>query len=212
MKPLGSVAALLAAIRDDAAAETEAIARDADATVVRITGDSAGCPAPSGNGGALADARDHARVRLSQEDWDDAREALAERERWIVQAVAIGTNQLRERQPVDRVRAELALLAREAVGRLPPGAIEIVVSEADAGLLDREWRALVAPVDPDSIRVIAGAIDGGCIARSADGRASFDNTYSARAERLQAAWRAELADLYEEATSHLHPRSAPEVP
>lgn len=206
MKPLGSLAALLAAVRDDGAAEAEAIAREADTAVARITGDAAGCPAPAGDDAALAAARDRARVRMSQEDWDDTREALAEREEWIAKAVSLGTKQLRERQPAEHTLAELAALAREAITRLPPGAIDIVVSEADARLLDGEWRAAVSPADPDRVSIVTGRVEGGCIARSADGRASFDNTYAARADRLQAAWRAELAELYEKATSNLRPQ------
>jgi hypothetical protein len=44
--------------------------------------------------------------------------------------------------------------------------------------------------------------------RTADGRASFDNTYDARAARLQAKWRSALAAIYAEVTAHLTPAGA----
>ena len=96
MKPLGSIAALLAAISDDAAAEADAIVLDADATVARIAGDENSCPPPDPGAHAVATARDRARVRIAQEDWDDAREAIAEREQWIARAIELGAQRLHE--------------------------------------------------------------------------------------------------------------------
>lgn len=149
-------------------------------------------------------AQDRARVRVSQEDWNDAREAVAEREQWIQRVVALGAARLQERLPVAEARAALAVLAREAISRLPTGAIELAVAEADAALLDSEWRASISPSGKaDDIRLVVEPIDGGCIARSADGRASFDNSHKARIERLQAYWRAALSDLYERVTSRI---------
>jgi vacuolar-type H+-ATPase subunit E/Vma4 len=202
MKALGSIAALVAAIRDEAAADAEAIAARADEAVARITAD-ASCPPPTGTGApTLAVARDRARIRVAQEDWQDARDAVAQREDWIQRAITLGAAQVRGRREPAATRAILAALAREAMARLPAGPVEIVVADGDAPLLDRAWRAEVSgPGNPDRITIATGAIDGGCLARSADGRASFDNTFDARAERLQAAWRAELADLYDRVTA-----------
>jgi vacuolar-type H+-ATPase subunit E/Vma4 len=203
MKPLGSLAALLAAIRDDAAAEVEAIQRDADAAVARLAADDAACPPPpGGDTPVLAAARDRSRVRIAQEDWHDARDAIAEREQWMARVVELGTAHLLERPTTAQRRAELGALAREAVARLPAGAIELVVDEAAANDLDDDWRAaLAASRGGDPITIVTAAVNGGCLARSADGRAAFDNRYAARAERLQAQWRAELAAIYERATS-----------
>lgn len=205
MKPLGSIAALVAAIHDDAAAEADALGAAADAQVAGVTGDQSSCPpAVDDERRALAAARDRARVRVSQEDWNDARDAIAEREVWIQRAVAAGVKRLGERLPAGETRAALAGLAREAISRLPAGGIELAVSEADAALLDRDWRASIAPTgNADEIRIVVERLDGGCIARSADGRAWFDNSYEARTERLQAEWRASLADVYERVTSQL---------
>lgn len=205
MRPLGSIAALVAAIRDDAATEADAINAGADAAVAQVMGDPSSCPAPPvGDGRLVPAARDRARIRVSQEDWLDARDAVTQREEWIQRVITLGAQQLRERLPAAETTAQLAALAREAIARLPAGSIVIVVSAADAPLLDRDWRALVSPSgDPDQVTITVAAIDGGCIARSADGRASFDNTYAARTERLQSRWRAELSEYYERMTSHI---------
>jgi vacuolar-type H+-ATPase subunit E/Vma4 len=205
MKPLGSLAALVAAIRDDAAAEADALASAADAAVTRHMNEPPPCPASADDGRrGLAAARDRARVKVAQEDWNDARESVAEREAWIQQVVALGSKQLQERLPADEARAALATLAREAISRLPAGAVQLAVSGADAALLDRAWLAAVSRSGAaDDITLVVESIDGGCIARSADGRASFDNTYEARVERLQAHWRAALADMYDRVTSSI---------
>jgi vacuolar-type H+-ATPase subunit E/Vma4 len=202
MKALGSIAALVAGIRDEAAADAEAIAAGADEAVAHITADASCPPVAAAGATALAAARERARIRIAQEDWHDAREAVAEREAWIQRAVALGARQLRERQDAPATRAMVGALAREAIARLPAGPIEIVVAAGDAPALDRAWRAEVsASGDPDHIAIVTGTIEGGCLARTPDGRASFDNTFDARAERLQAAWRAALADLYDRVTA-----------
>jgi vacuolar-type H+-ATPase subunit E/Vma4 len=205
MKPVGSVAALVAAVQDDAAAEADAAENEADQAVARILADHAGrLPSGSDDRRAIDAARDRARVRVAQEDWEDARDAIAEREAWIAKAVEIGKRRLGEPQTPEERRRLLSSLAREAIVRLPPGPLEIVVAEADAPALDRDWRAgLVAPADPDQVRIVIAPIGGGLVLRSGDGRATFDNTFAARANRLESAWRAALADLYERATSSL---------
>ena len=202
MKPLGSIAALVGAVRDDAAAEAEALAAAAATTVAQLTSDPASCPSPDDDRHALTAARDRARVRVAQEDWNDAREAVALREAWIQQVITLGAKQLQQRLPADEARAALAGLAREAISRLPAGAIELAVTEADASLLDDGWRASVSPSgNAADIRIVVEPLHGGCIARSVDGRASFDNTYETRIERLQAQWRGALSDYYERITA-----------
>jgi vacuolar-type H+-ATPase subunit E/Vma4 len=203
VKPLGSIAALVAAIGDDAAAEAEGITATADAAVARITADARNCPAPGGaDDRVLSAARDRARIRIAQEDWHDARDAVAQREAWIQRVITAGTQQVHERQTTAETKRILTSLALEAIARLPSGRIEIVVADADAPLLDHSWRASVSPSgDATQVAITTAPIGGGCIARSADGRASFDNTYTARTERLQSKWRAELADFYERVTA-----------
>jgi vacuolar-type H+-ATPase subunit E/Vma4 len=143
-------------------------------------------------------------MAAARDDWEDARSALSEREEWLGRALELGRAQLAAAAPPGERRNDLARLAREAIDRLPPGPTEIVVSAADEPLLGPEWRAaLAAPADPGTIAIVTGPVEGGCLVRSIDGRAVFDNTWPARAERLQAVWRSALADVYERAISPL---------
>ena len=201
MKPLGSVAAVIAAIREDASAEAEALDRRAEAEVESIRA------VPAGDLVRLPDierrlmaARQAAESRMAQEDWDDRRESVADRERWIARAVELGRHQLADAVDGQARRELLAVLAREALSRLPGGVCEIVVAEADFACLGPEWRRAVAEASGrEDVRIAAGSHEGGCIARTLDGRASFDNSYPARATRFQSAWRSALADIFEEA-------------
>ena len=229
MKPLGSVQAVVAAIREDAAAEVEMLGQTTQAELDRIRAEEARdvVTIPE-SASRLAAARQRARARLAEEDWQDAREAFAEREQWIARAVAKGERQLAEAEASDRRRETLAVFVREALERLPrgvptaaagpqarhprlggpaalatpSGACEIVVSAADAAVLDLAWsQRLAALTGRADLRVIPGPVDNGCVVRTLDGRASFDNSYAARARRFESAWRAALAEVYEQAAS-----------
>lgn len=199
MKPLGSVQAVVAAIREEAAAELEMLGQKTQAELDRIRAEEARdvVTVPDGES-RLAAARQQARARLADQDWQDAREAFAERERWMARVVAQARQQLAEADTPDRRRTVLAALAREGLERLPAGPCDIVVSVGDATLLDSTWsQTLAATTGRANLRVIAGPVEGGCLARTLDGRASFDNSYAARAKRFESAWRAALAALYE---------------
>ena len=209
MKPLGSVAAVIAAIREDASAEAEALERRAEAEVdsVRTLAASDVVTIPDLER-RLTAAGQASRSRLAQEDWEGTREAVADRERWIARAVELGRLQLVDSGDAQTRRERLAVLAHEAMSRLPGGVCELVVPEADVAWLGPEWcRAVAHGAGRDDVRVVAGSHEGGCIARTLDGRASFDNSYAARAERFQAAWRSALAEIYEQAL-----RGAPSTP
>jgi vacuolar-type H+-ATPase subunit E/Vma4 len=199
MKPLGSVAAVIAAIREDASAEAEALDRRAQAEVESIralpAGDLVRMPDIERR---LIAARQAAESRMAQEDWDDRRESVADRERWIARAVELGRHQLAD--VVGGQAEQLAALAREALSRLPGGVCEIVVPDADIAGLGPAWRrAVVDASGREDVRIAAGSHEGGCIARTLDGRASFDNSYAARATRFQSAWRSALAEIFEQA-------------
>ena len=217
MRPLGSVAAVIGAVREDAQADVDAIEREAAAAIAGAdvsppTSAAAGrAPGKSDSEAALAAARDRARTRLSHEDWEDTRAALADREAWIADAIALGREQLlsRDARPYDARRATLAQLAAEGIARLPAGPIVIVVTASDATLLDDAWRSQIGRGDASAVTIVSRAIGGGCMVQSADGRAVFDNTYDARIERLQARWRAVLADIYERVTTDTPARKAP---
>ena len=198
MKPLGSVAAVIAAVSEDAQAEVESIERDATGVVARIaSADDA--RVLTGDAAAIAVARERARTRVAQEDWEDARNALAEREQWIAAIVELGLERLAQPLPAGRRRDMLARLADEGLSRLPAGPVIIEVPPGNVDLLDNQWREHLA--EPSRISVVARPMTGGCVIRSADGRAVFDNTYPARIDRLQSRWRSVLSELYERATS-----------
>ena len=201
MKPLGSVAAVVAAIREDAAGEVEAIARQADADIARLRADDAAQPVTFAEGDVqVAAARDGARARLAQEDWLDSRAAIEEREAWLAQVTAIGHERIGLGATAEIQGQRLDRLIQESITRLPSTAVEVVVSAADAALLDEAWRERFQLAHRlESLAITVGAIAGGCLVRTGDGRASYDNTYAARSERFRNAWRAALAEVYERA-------------
>jgi vacuolar-type H+-ATPase subunit E/Vma4 len=205
MKPLGSVAAVVAAIREDAAVDVEAIARQADADIARLRAEDAAQPVTFVEGDLqVAAARDAARVRLAQEDWLDSCAAIGERETWLARAVALGQERLGLEVAAEVHKQRLERLIQESLTRLQSAAVDIVVSVADLALLDEVWREqFQATHRIESLTITAGAIDGGSLVRSVDGRASYDNTYAARAERFRTAWRAALADVYERSVQPL---------
>jgi vacuolar-type H+-ATPase subunit E/Vma4 len=214
MKPLGSVAAVVAAIREDAAVEVEGIARQADADIARLRANDAADPPTFADGEAqAAAARAAARARLAQEDWLDSRAAIDEREAWLARAMALGQQRLGVDADPDIQKQQLARLVHEAVGRLQSTAIDIAVSAADVALVDDGWREQCRTAHRlESLTVTAGAIDGGCLVRTRDGRASYDNSYRARADRFRSAWRAALADLYERSVQPLVQPAASDGP
>jgi vacuolar-type H+-ATPase subunit E/Vma4 len=201
MKPLGSVAAVIAAVREDAAADVDAIVRQADADCARLRAEDASRAVAFPEGELqIAAARERARTQAAHEDWLDTRAAIDEREAWLRRVVERGVERMDiGATPAER-RDRLARLTEEAIDRLQADMIEVVVCPTDAEILDEQWRAaLVARARLRSLTVVAGAVGGGCLVRTTDGRASFDNTYSARIERFRTTWRASLAHMYERA-------------
>lgn len=202
MKPLGSVAAVVAAIRGDGAAEAEAVDLQAKEEIERIRVlESSDIVAIADRESRLSAARQQAQARLAHEDWEDTREAVADREQWLARVVQLGERLLANSND-DEIRERLAVLAREGLVRLAGRSCEVVVSENVVGLLDAAWQRSVADAAGlTEVRVRGGPVDGGCVVRTLDGRASFDNSYAARARRFPAAWRSALADVYEQAIS-----------
>jgi vacuolar-type H+-ATPase subunit E/Vma4 len=198
VKVLGSVAAVIAAIQEDAAAELEAIERRTKAALDRVmTEDTDRVELPDREL-RLSLARQEGRARAAHETWEDTCSRLAGREAWINKVVTLGRQRLAESTvSVEDRRAALTTLVREALDRLPGPSVEIVVSAADITMLNAGWAASVGTAAQREVRVVAGSIDGGCIVRASDGRASFDNTYVGRERRLEALWRAALVELYD---------------
>ena len=213
MKPLGSVAAVIAAIREDAAGEVDAIVRQADAAITRLYADHATHPIAFPEGELqIAAARERARTRLAQEDWLDTRAAIDEREAWLGQVAERASRRLKDLATTAERQQRLARLTQEGIDRLHADALEVVVGAEDALILDEQWRAgLIADAGLQSLTVVTGHVDGGCVVRTADGRASLDNTYHARTDRFRTAWRAALAEMYERAVQ-LGSAAAPAAP
>jgi len=203
VKALGSVAAVIAAVREDADAEVEGIQRDTQRAIDALTHfDTAVAGRPEDAAPVVA-ARTRARIAAAHDDGEDARVAIGEREEWLARALDLGRAQLAVPQAPAVRRDDLARLTREAIDRLPPGRLDILVSAADAPLLDAEWIATVGGDRHADLTVGVGAVEGGCIVRTADGRVVFDNTWPARHERLQSAWRSAMTDVYEHAVATL---------
>ena len=178
MKRRGSVEAVIAALRDECAAELERIDRETAAELDRA-------PAPDGAAGPadgearLLAARRQARERLAREDWADARTAIEAREAFLRRAAEAGLRALAAAPDEDR-RAFLQQLADEGARRLGGAGFTIAVAPRDAALLP------FAVPDP--------AVEGGCIVRA--GNRAFDNTLRARAARFEPRWRAALGKAY----------------
>jgi vacuolar-type H+-ATPase subunit E/Vma4 len=140
-------------------------------------------------------ARRVAHERTAEENWADRQLALEFREQWMARVVALGLDRLRTADAATR-REDLLHFASEAAVRVGGPAIEIVVAPDDLALADSAWRAEVASTTDAAVTVSAdAAVSGGCLARSADGRLHYDNTFAARTRRFEGAWRSELSEL-----------------
>jgi len=199
VKSLGSVAAVLEAVREEAEGEAQRISREAEEQCARWLS-AANAPAEvADREGRLSAARRQAAELVAREDWADRRCALEEREAWIARAVALGRQRLEAPEPAAQRRELLTRLATEAAACLPGGECEISVSAADASLLDEAWcRQVAQGAEKRTVRLAVSGDGpaGGCVARAEGGKVSFDNSFEARARRFEAAWRARLAEIY----------------
>jgi len=204
MSGFGSLEAVVAAIREDARADVERIARDAEAAVARLRREDAAVPVVVPDADArVAAARREARARIAEEDWADRQSALTVREEWIAGVAAAAIRRLQER-PADERRADVCLLAAEALDHLGSNECELLVSPADAPILDEAWCRALRRDTGRGVRVVAAhEVEGGCIARTLDQRLRFDNTYAARARRFEAEWRQALGALFDR-LMHVH--------
>jgi vacuolar-type H+-ATPase subunit E/Vma4 len=200
MKALGSPAAVVAAIREEADAEVERLLRESRAAIARLDEDLAREPVviPERES-RLSSARREARARLAQEDMLDAREALEARELWLGRVREEGWRLLDEPAPIADRRAHLAALVVECLPRLPGPAIEVVVGPADACVVDEAWARALASDRAVSIVAREGVAPGGCLVQTADGKVTFDDTRETRAKRFDGAIRAALGAIYKDA-------------
>jgi vacuolar-type H+-ATPase subunit E/Vma4 len=198
MAPLGSVEAVVAAIREDAHAEVERIERERDASAARIRAEDAAAPVVVADAEVrLSAARREARERAAAEDWADRQSRALARDRWMRVVAERARQQLRDATDAQR-RADLLTCAGEAIAQMPAGGCELLVAARDLVLLDERWRdALHRTVSRPVTIVACPEIDGGCVARSPDGRLRFDNTLAARETRFEPHWRRRLAECFE---------------
>jgi vacuolar-type H+-ATPase subunit E/Vma4 len=200
MKEFGSAESVLAAIQEDARAEIERIEADCAAAIARLRADAAAVPlvVPDAETRTAAERR-RARELAAQEDWADRQAALEARERWIARVAAAGLARLQAVDAATR-RDELVRLGREAIAHLRGPEIRLAVAPPDLALAaDPTFIAdLGAPADTDVKVEASETIEAGCVARTADGRLSFDNTYRARIRRFESAWRQSIIEVLEQ--------------
>jgi vacuolar-type H+-ATPase subunit E/Vma4 len=194
----GSIESVIAAIREEARAESDRIDADAAAAIARLRDEDARVPSVIANDDArVAAARRRARERAAEEDWNDRSAALDRREEWMARALSLAIDRLRAVDPATR-REDLRRLACEAAARVGGPAIDVRVAPGDVALADDAWVAEVAAAAGARVTVSGEpAITGGCVAVGRDGRVSFDNTFAARARRLEPVWRQALNQLFE---------------
>jgi vacuolar-type H+-ATPase subunit E/Vma4 len=198
MKGWGSVASVLDALTGDADAEAAAIREQAAAEAARLQTQDAATPVVIPDREVrLAAARREAVEALAREDWEDRRAALEDREEWIRQAAAGGLARVRGRGGLDP--ALLARLIAEARAHLPGGRLRVRLPPANGQAPgDAPWRETVeaAGAVVESDVADEELPRSGCVVVSEDGRALFDNSFEARARRLEAGWRTRLVGLY----------------
>ena len=200
MKTFGSVASLVEALREEVDAEASRIRRETEETERRQSEAAARefIELPD-RGERLAEERRKSAEIVAREDWADRREALERREAFGAEAFRRGLERLAgAAAPEDRAEV-LGRLAREAIERVPGDAVEIAVNEADAPLLTEAFRSeLARRAGRREVRLAADRLEtaGGCVVRTEDGRASFDDTFEARARRFETAWRAAVAEIH----------------
>lgn len=196
MRAWGSAAAVVAALRDDAAAERERLERESARALEALSADAAARPPEDAAGADRLDAVRRANADAdAAEDWEDTVAAAADRDAWISAVAAAGRRAIAEAADV---QALLERLTREAVLELP-GLDCIVTVPAALAPGAEAWRAAVERDAGKHLVIEAGAISAGCVARTPDARVSFDNTIEARERRTRTQWRTAVARLYDEA-------------
>ena len=186
MQTLGSVASVIVAIRDEAAAQIEQIAAKAGEQnrELQLPGPPAEIPDRHQQ---IAAALKRNAEALAQEEWESRRRLIEQREEWIARVVERGNEIL-------RLSGEdvLQRLTREALELVAGERVELIVSERDRARIDEAWCGAIS-----SRLVLApetAPISGGCILRS--GAIVFDNSFEERGRRLEPRWRSTLAAMY----------------
>lgn len=92
--------------------------------------------------------------------------------------------------------ASMSALATEALAAVPSAELLVAVSPTDQASVTPQWLASQLPAGREAHFTVQAdsAIDGGLRVTSADGRFTYDNTYSGRMARLDEEFRRTLAD------------------
>ena len=185
METLGSLASVIAAIRDEAAAEVEKLEK----TAPEIRSEPV---VISGRESRIAAAHRDNRERIAQQEWESRRLVVEQREAWIARVREAAHQRWGEFDSED--------LIREALERLPGDNCEVTVRPASRSGAAGEGPSS-APRPPSPRERGEGAvifktadISGGCIVTC--GGVTFDNSFEARELRFEAEWRRALAALY----------------
>ncbi|HXW06911.1 MAG TPA: hypothetical protein VD833_16890 [Vicinamibacterales bacterium] len=193
----GSVAAVIAAIREEAAAEMDRLARGAAVEHAALASERERPAALADRERRLAEAGTRANRMRDDADWENALQDLRDREQWMSDVVAAARNVLLADPDPQWTREWTAALALEAMAALPPGPCVIVVPVARAPLFEDAWLRGLESKSGRSLAVEPGPIGAGCLVRMTGVPLAYDNSLEAREARLHATWRATLASLYE---------------
>jgi vacuolar-type H+-ATPase subunit E/Vma4 len=191
------VAAVVAAIREEAAAELDRLARQAVTARAALSIERDRPIDIADRDRRLAEARARAQRNEDDESWQDTLDDLQERDRWIAHVAAAGRASLTSGAD-DWTRTWMAELVCEAAQALPAGACTIVVPAARLELFDHRWRAQLEARTGRALAVEAGSLAAGCVVRLADRPIAYDNSLDARERRMHAEWRSALARVYDE--------------
>jgi vacuolar-type H+-ATPase subunit E/Vma4 len=195
--PLGSIDAVVLAVQEDARAEIDSIERDLAATIARLR-DVAPPSLAADADGRIAAAHRIVRERFAAEDWADHQVALSDREAWIQRVMAEGERTLGALDSAAR-RADVAAFVREALDRLPPAPVELLVPAGEVDTAEALIREGTFTASGKVITRVAATseIVSGCLVQTADGHIRYDNSHCSRAKRFESVWRARLCELYE---------------
>jgi len=184
MPIVGSIDAVTATIRDDANVELERMHARRDEEIAQLR-ELPVAASPGNRERLLAEAQRRNDELLAQMEWEEKRRVIEQREAWIVCVIRRGSEILATADAQTR-KATLAACVREAMQSVSGDAIEIRVADVD--------RPLLEDIAPETKAGQPAAISGGCIVRC--GALGFDNSFEARANRLEPAWRKALAAMY----------------
>jgi len=183
MQTLGSAASVVASIHEDADAEVQRIEETTAAELASIRREAETVSiAIADREEQLSSARRINEERVARQEWDGRRAVISQRETWLWRVVA-KAQQMWTGGDRETRRAHLNALIGEALSRMPASGCEIALSPHDRDL-----------IDPRDMRITIKPIGGGCIAST--GNVTFDNSFEARARRLEPEWRNALSGMY----------------